>query len=440
MVCRVFHSFRDFLRDDAGGSTVLALFWFMLFVAFGGLAVDVTDAFRVQTMMQATADSSAHAAVIDLPNQVDAINTAMELAETNMPSAQYGLVLSPSDVEIGVWDPAARTFIAGGASPNAVRVTVRSTEATGNPVPTNLLRIAGFQTWNISVSAIAAYSPSGDCFDKNGFIAAGYIHTGSENDYYGVCIHGEDYVKVGSTNNFYPGTQVSMPNTNDLEEGSDNYRLHPEFPDGALLQQSKLPPLVSSVPDIISGLADPNYEPSTTPPNFLTNTVYLNNRELPSTLVSGTLYVVSGDKEPVIQSDAVVNNVGIVYTNPNKPIKVGSKVKLTNVLLAGRGDILVGSENQIGATNFCTTGQGSVFIFTESMYDAGSQTDYTGVQIVAMGDAKLGSQLTSGGKGPEALSVQSGGDIYWGSQEVFRAGCDAPSFLAATGGRLAIVD
>ena len=151
------------------------------------------------------------------------------------------------------------------------------------------------------------------------------------------------------------------------------------------------------------------------------------------------MYVVSGNKEPEIKSDAVVNNVGIVYLNPEKPLKVGSKVKLTNVLLAARGDVLLGSQNQIGATNFCDTGQGGVFIFTESKYEAGSQTDYTGVQIVSMGDAKIGSELTSGGNGPGALSVQSGGDIYWGSKEVFRAGCFAPSFFALNG-RLAIVD
>ena len=82
-----------------------------------------------------------------------------------------------------------------------------------------------------------------------------------------------------------------------------------------------------------------------------------------------------------------------------------------------------------------------MFIYAGGNYDAGSQTDYTGVQIVTMGDAKIGSELTSGGKGPKALAVQSGGDIYWGSKEVFRSDgqCAAPSFLALNG-RVAIVD
>ncbi len=52
--------FREFLRDEEGASTILGIFWFILCVGLGGLAVDITDAFRVQTMMQATADASAH--------------------------------------------------------------------------------------------------------------------------------------------------------------------------------------------------------------------------------------------------------------------------------------------------------------------------------------------------------------------------------------------
>ena len=431
--------FREFLRDEEGASTILGIFWFILFVGLGGLAVDVTDAYRVQTMMQATADSSAHAAVIDLPDdQGAAIITALTYADSNMPSAQYGTVLTASDVEIGIWEPVGRTFVAGAPLPNAVRVTVRRTAASGNPLPTNFLRIIGLGEWNISVAAIAAYSPSGSCFDEFGFIAAGYIHSGSENDYYGVCIHGEDYVKVGSTNNFYDDTEVSMPETDYLLEGQDNYQLHPGPPEGSLFEQSFYPPLLGSVSGTISGLA-PGADPAVTPPSFLINTVHLTDEVLPSTLEPGTLYVVSGSKEPVITSDAVVNNVGIVYLNPDKPIIVGSKVTLNNVLLAARGDVLVGSENQIGATNFCDTGQGGVFIFTEGNYDAGTRTQYTGVQIVSMGDAKIGSELTSGGVGPEALSVQAGGDIYWGSQEIFRSGCPAPSFFALNG-RVAIVD
>ena len=54
-----------FCRDEHGGGTIMGLLWFMLLVGITGLAVDVTDGFRNRTMLQATADASALAAVID---------------------------------------------------------------------------------------------------------------------------------------------------------------------------------------------------------------------------------------------------------------------------------------------------------------------------------------------------------------------------------------
>jgi len=52
-------SFHKFLRDESGGYTIWSLIWFSLYVAMGGLAVDVTDAYRNQTMLQSTADASS---------------------------------------------------------------------------------------------------------------------------------------------------------------------------------------------------------------------------------------------------------------------------------------------------------------------------------------------------------------------------------------------
>ncbi len=433
MICKCI---RGFLCDEGGASTILSIFWFILFVGIGGLAVDITNGFRVETMMQATADSAAHAAVIDLPDANAAVDTALAYAESNMPALLYGAVLAANDVEIGIWQPNGRVFTPGAAPPNAVRVTVRSTRATGNPVGVSFLRIIGLREWNINVAAIAAYSVSGNCLDNYGFIARGFVDSGSENNYYDVCIHGEEYVKVGSQNNFYDDTQVSMHDLGLLDDGSDNSGLHPEVPEGALFQQSYDPPMVDQVDDIITGLSGGGSLPIN-PPTFLTQTSHVS--QLPNPLVEGTLYIVDGPDDVVIPSDAVLNNIGVVVLNDLKKLLVGSKVSLSNVLLAARNNVEVGSENQIGHSNYCNTGQGAVFIFTGAEYKAGSQTDYSGVQIVSVSHSSIGSELTSGGIGPEALSVQAGGNIYWGSKEVFRGNCSAPSFFSLDG-RVAIVD
>ena len=56
-------AFEMFLSDEDGAGTVWGLLWFILFVGIGGMAVDTTNAYRIQTIMQATADAAAHAAV-----------------------------------------------------------------------------------------------------------------------------------------------------------------------------------------------------------------------------------------------------------------------------------------------------------------------------------------------------------------------------------------
>ena len=56
--------------DDRGAGTIFGLMWFMVIVGICGLAVDITDGFRNRTMLQATADSAALAAVIAWSCQV----------------------------------------------------------------------------------------------------------------------------------------------------------------------------------------------------------------------------------------------------------------------------------------------------------------------------------------------------------------------------------
>jgi len=95
---------RKFLNDEQGGGTIMGLLWFILLVGITGLAVDITDGLRTQTMLQATADASALAAVIDLPDEVAAVATAVAYSTTNMATDDYGTVLLDADVDIGSWN------------------------------------------------------------------------------------------------------------------------------------------------------------------------------------------------------------------------------------------------------------------------------------------------------------------------------------------------
>ena len=78
------------LRDEQGGGTIMGLLWFVLMVGICGLAVDSTNGFRSRTMLQATADATALAAAIDLPNDVTAVTTAVDFADGNMGAGNVG--------------------------------------------------------------------------------------------------------------------------------------------------------------------------------------------------------------------------------------------------------------------------------------------------------------------------------------------------------------
>ena len=95
---------RKFLNDEQGGGTIMGLLWFILLVGITGLAVDITDGLRSQTMLQATADAAALASVIDLPDEAAAVATAVSYSDANMSEDDYGTVLIEADVDIGSWD------------------------------------------------------------------------------------------------------------------------------------------------------------------------------------------------------------------------------------------------------------------------------------------------------------------------------------------------
>ncbi len=163
-----------FLRDERGGYTVWGLLWFMLYVGVGGLAVDVTDAYRNQTLLQATADAAALAGImspLDDENEVD--TWAVAYAGFNMASSVHGEVLKTTEVDIGTWNFTDREFSVGGANPNAVRAITRRDATNANPVATNFLRIIGLDTWNVSAEAIAAIGV--DICANNGIISGGTL-------------------------------------------------------------------------------------------------------------------------------------------------------------------------------------------------------------------------------------------------------------------------
>ena len=131
-----------------GGALMTGL---LVMVAF---AVDVGYIVNVRTELQRTADACAMAAVMYLPNESDASTVAQDTASQNPSGA--GVIVASSDVEFGYWDRDTASFVVG-TPVNAVRVTARRTEATGNPVTLFFAKIIGQTTTDVTASAIAMF-------------------------------------------------------------------------------------------------------------------------------------------------------------------------------------------------------------------------------------------------------------------------------------------
>ncbi len=86
-----------FLNDEQTGGTVMGLLSFILLVGICGLAAVITDTFRSQAMLQATADASALAEVIDLPDDAAAVATPIAYSTASMAMDDYGTVLIEAD-------------------------------------------------------------------------------------------------------------------------------------------------------------------------------------------------------------------------------------------------------------------------------------------------------------------------------------------------------
>jgi hypothetical protein len=432
---------RDLIHDERGGATVWSLTWFMLFVGICGLSVDITDGFRAQTMLQATADSAALAGAIELPDPDAATATAVGYSERNLPPDDYGSVLTSANVELGSWDMETHIFGPAAVVPDAVRVTVRRTAETDNAVPVNFLRIIGLRSWDVTVHAIAQrFIP--DCL-TDGLLARGLVDISSNNGFGGdMCVHGQKGVQMQIGNTFEPGVRVTMPDpSSDLTVPGGNVSANPGLAD-ALGEDILDPRMVNHVDEIMDDLlalenyVRPDYIPANATVETRDETWNFADAE------AGHVYHIAcaANKNAGIPSNATLDRVVIVA---DCNIGVGSGVVMTDVVLASRSggnpggggesgaakgrdssghggsgvsnaNINFSSNVQLGRDDGCAEG-GGVQIFSNASAHFSSTMTLNGVQVVAAGDVDLGAR----DQGINGINVQAGGNITLTSQNMF---------------------
>ncbi len=154
--------------DRRGSIAILAALLLIALFAMVAFAVDTGYIVHARTRLQRAADAAALAAAANLSSQHDATVAARQAAVDNHEDVHNGLAVGddddssrPDPIKVtpdGYWDRNTATFSSPppyGRQPNAVRVTLMKSEATGNPLKLFFGRILGRSQAEVSASAIA---------------------------------------------------------------------------------------------------------------------------------------------------------------------------------------------------------------------------------------------------------------------------------------------
>ncbi len=407
----------QFGQDQGGGITALNLFLIMVVALFAGIAIDTASAISARTQLQATADATAHAALVQREwHEPDvAKERAIQIAMGNMPTSSFGNVLTADDIVFGDYDRASKTFTPDEDSRDAVLVRTERALANKNPVGTFLLQFVGFWFWDVETMALfETFYPT--CL-MEGFVAEDVVDIQSNNSYFnGFCIHSNQYVTVNNNNYFEPGTIVSMPNSDDLEvaitgSGEDkNEGLYEALREGKWFIK-----ILNRVDRIKEGVQTEGHryaQDFTT--DFDVIDIHIDMPELeqgnkyviePANLAAGHVYNVTCSKVDLKSG----TYLGIVLIT-DCPVEISNGVVLQDTVLISTYDgakAFYSPANVVmGLADDCAPGGGAKIV-TRGSVDFSSGVELYGSQIIAGGNV----EFSSNADGMQGASIVAGGRI-----------------------------
>jgi Flp pilus assembly protein TadG len=398
-----------FRRRESGGVSAMNLMLMFVMIGLGGYAVDVGNAITDRTQLQVAADAAAHAALLtrELNSAEEAAAKAVAVAEEVMPVEQFGTVLRQQDITFGKYDPDTNVFTPVVGSRDAVRVTARQTAANANPLQTYLLRIVGFDDWDIvATSVFMTYRPT--CL-REGFVAEGVVDLQSNNSYTnGFCIHSNTYVSLNSNNYFEPGTVVSMTDLDLIDLPNSGYKTNIGLQD-ALREGSWNIRIIQRIDDLIAGLRtyDSRYKP-----DYITSTttVTLPRRTVEQTdLIPGRVHVFncSGGSALTIKQNVVMSNV-VLISSCRLKFETGVRLEDAIVAVTDTSDQAITSASgvQVGRNDNCAAGGGAQILTMGSMNFPADLKLYGG-QLLAVRNIEFSANAT----GIQGAAMVAGGEI-----------------------------
>ena len=165
-----------------GNIAILSVCLMAIMMGMVAFAVDLGYIAHARTELQRTADAVSLAAAAKLPDQAAARAAGIAVAASN--SSTISPTLANSNFEFGHWSRSTSTFTTptpSYRSTNAVRITVRRTQANGNPLNLFYGRVLGKQSTDITITSVG-FNDRGLCGPFIGIQSAdigGNMHTDS---------------------------------------------------------------------------------------------------------------------------------------------------------------------------------------------------------------------------------------------------------------------
>ncbi|OOY20806.1 hypothetical protein BMI86_09860 [Thioclava sp. DLFJ5-1] len=427
----------DFTAEEDGVITQLSLFWTILFLAVGSLALDVSNGYRNRVVMQDAADAAALGAMYlssdPLITKDEAKTRAAQLAHSNLASDDGTSVITKDDVTFGYYDATNHRFVTDYAedldlSP-AVRVMAHRTTERANAAPTFFGKVIGQDGWQINTGAVAeAYQPA--CLTE-GLAAKGVIDLQSGNSFAsGFCLYAAQYVSLNQNNLFESGAIVSMPDTSKLDIPASGFKQNDGLQEALRTSFYKLR-IIDRIPKIIESMRDgTGYLPS-----YITNkspTVLTGTKLDTTDFTPGNLYVLNCNSSVTISvpnktdtgngkksadtadttaeettDPAVISEVAVIA---DCPVKFGNGVALENAIFANTStddrSFSAPQGLRIGRDDNCAPDGGAKLI-TMGGVSSAAKISFFGGQILAVKDVSFSAQA----EGIEGVAIVSGGKI-----------------------------
>lgn len=395
------------LRSDAGGITILNIYFLVGTAVLAGVAIDVANLMSARTQLQATADIAAHAALVEREwsNADDSRTKALALVNANMPTTRFGNVLSVDDIYFGDWDRDTRTFVSDDNDRGAVLVQTNRRASNNNPVSTFLLKLVGVGNWDVGTTSVfETFRPT--CLVE-GFVAEGVVDIQSNNSYFnGFCIHSNSHVEINQNNFFESGTIVSMPDSGDLVV--PNNGLDDEKNEGlaqALREGRWFIKILDRMDLIVAGIQDEDHRFAR---DYITNYTTLTvsgNSATPADFTSGRIYTASCNKFSF--NSGIYENFIFIADCP-LTFKNGAEFRDVVIVTTDTSAKSMKAPNNLilGDPDECEAGGGAQMI-TYGGFEVASSLEMHGSQILASGNVEFAANAN----GIRGASIVAGGRI-----------------------------